>query len=156
PAGAIIEFGTPNSSGQLSGMTTGPGGVWFVATLDNQVGLIVPGGMVLFPETTIPTSSSGPEAITLGPDGNLWFTEFNADQIGRITPGPMPTITEFGFMTGPIGPRGITTGPDGALWFTEHVANRIGRITVMDSITEFPITTTPNSGPSHITVGSDG
>lgn len=34
---------------------------------------------------TIPTSSSAPDGIALGPDGAMWFTESAGNKIGRIT-----------------------------------------------------------------------
>lgn len=42
---------------------------------------------------SIPTPSSQPISITVGPDGNLWFTEQNSSRVARIT--PQGIITEF-------------------------------------------------------------
>src|SRR5258708_25185668 len=61
-------------------------------------------------EFPVPTSSSGPNGITAGPDGNLWFTESNANQIGRITTSG--GVTEFPVPTTSSDPIGITAGPD--------------------------------------------
>ena len=104
-------------------------------------------------EIAIPTSSSQPEGITLGPDGNLWFTEYNSNQIGRLTPSGI--ITEFTIPTANSGPAGITAGPDGNLWFTESLSGQIGQITPSGVITEFPIDIR-GSMPEGITSGPDG
>ena len=36
-------------------------------------------------EYPVPTASSLPWGIVIGPDGALWFTEERGDNIGRIT-----------------------------------------------------------------------
>jgi streptogramin lyase len=35
-------------------------------------------------EFTLPTTNSGPTAITVGRHGEIWFTEGNANKIGKI------------------------------------------------------------------------
>src|SRR5262249_3753965 len=50
-------------------------------------------------EYPVPTSDSGPNNITSGPDGNLWFTEYSGSKIGR-----------FDLVKGNTGP-GITNQP---------------------------------------------
>src|SRR5262249_39827406 len=71
-------------------------------------------------EFPIPTPSSGPAGITVGPDGNLWFTESAApvNKIGRVSTSGV--FAEFPVPTPHSGPLGITAGPDGNLWFTEQ------------------------------------
>jgi streptogramin lyase len=101
-------------------------------------------------EFAVPTASSRPRSIALGPDGNLWFTEFAVGKIGRIT--PYGEIKEF--VTGGT-PFGICSGPDGNLWFTDNNANKIGRITTSGAITTFDIRTA-GSNPYGITTGPDG
>jgi virginiamycin B lyase len=101
-------------------------------------------------EFAVPTASSRPRSIALGPDGNLWFTEFAVGKIGRIT--PYGEIKEF--VTGGT-PFGICSGPDGNLWFTDNNANKIGRITTSGAITVFDIPTA-DSNPYGITLGPDG
>jgi streptogramin lyase len=106
-------------------------------------------------EFPLPTSGSGPTAITAGPDGNLWFTEATANRIGRITPSGV--VTEF--FTG-ISPsanlHGITAGPDGNLWFTEFGPDKVGRITPAGDVTEFSTDIDSGADPIGITTGSDG
>jgi virginiamycin B lyase len=105
-------------------------------------------------EFTVPTTSSRPEGITVGPDGALWFTESGnaANKIGRITTAG--TITEFTIPTAVSGSAWITAGSDGTLWFTEFLSGKIGRITTTGTITEFPIPTA-GSGPYGIAAGPD-
>jgi len=116
-----------------------------------------------FVEFQIPTLTSRPSAIAVGPGGNLWFTEERANKIGRITPsGKLTTFTD---PTPHDAPTGITAGPDGNVWFTG--AGSIGRITPAGSITHFPIPPTEvvlpppappltGSSPYAITTGPDG
>jgi streptogramin lyase len=100
----------------------------------------------------IPTTSSRPEFITVGPDSNLWFTEVQGNKIGKITLDGV--ITEYQVPTADSNPVGITNGPDGNLWFTEAHGNKIGRITISGVITEY---TVPSGAFSYgITTGSDG
>src|ERR1019366_9631434 len=50
-------------------------------------------------EFVIPTTSTGPSAITAGPDGAMWFTQVNGsvNRIGRISTAGV--ITEFSIPT---------------------------------------------------------
>src|SRR5258708_5576374 len=106
-----------------------------------------------FDEFTIPTSGSGTNNITSGPDGNLWFTEFNTAKIGKITTGG--TFTEFSIPSPGAGPSGITSGPDGNLWFTLYDTTQIAKITPSGTITEYSL---PSgfSVPQEISAGPDG
>src|SRR6476659_3514373 len=65
-------------------------------------------------EFPVPTPSSFPSVIALGPDGAPWFTELLGNNVGRITSGG--TITEFPIPTPSSRPQGIAAGPDGAMW----------------------------------------
>ncbi len=104
----------------------------------------------LFPT---PSSNSGPQGITSGPDGHLWFAEADANKIGRLT--LQGVFTEFPVPTPGGRPFGIAAGPDGNVWFTEVLGNKIGRITPDGTITEFPIPTA-SSLPVGIALGPDG
>jgi hypothetical protein len=44
-------------------------------------------------EYSVPTSSAGLSALTLGSDSNIWFTEYNQSKIAKVTPSG--TITEY-------------------------------------------------------------
>ncbi len=119
----------------------------------------VPAAVTEFP---ILTPASGATAITRGADGNLWFTEFNADRIGRITTAGVKT--EFTLPAG-SGPLDILQAADGNLYFTERFTDRIGRLNplagsnaaIQASFSDtFTTAITAGSGPTSITVGSDG
>jgi virginiamycin B lyase len=110
-------------------------------------------------EYPVPTASSSPYAITVGPDGAIWFSEITGNKIGRIpataTVGN-PQITEYPIPTANSAPTDIAAGSDGALWFTEHHGSNIGHIPTTGSpIVEYPTTTNPSS-PYGIAAGPDG
>ena len=113
----------------------------------------------IFTEFPVPTASSQPRGITVGPDGAIWFTEKTAGKLGRIpttATAANPQITEFTIPTMNSGPDQITTGPDGGLWFTECYRGQIGRAPASGSpIFEFPLPSS-SSSPRGITTGSDG
>ena len=75
-------------------------------------------------EYPVPTRSSGPFAITAGPDGKVWFTEDVSSKIGNRMLGGV--FEEFALPTSSSSPDGITAGPDSNLWFTELVTTRLG------------------------------
>jgi streptogramin lyase len=102
-------------------------------------------------EYPVPTSFSGPNQITTGPDGNLWYTLNSSSKIGKITPSG--TIMEYNISTLQTG--GIVSGPDGNLWVTEPGNNRIARVTTSGVVTNFS-TPTNGSNPADITIGLDG
>jgi streptogramin lyase len=153
PAGAITEF--TGLAGAPSGITSGPGGLWFTESGDpGAIGRITTGGFIS-EFTAGLTKNSDPTSIVQGPDGNLWFTESAAGgAIGRIT--PTGEITEFrAGLTNNSTPRSITVGPDGNLWFAEK-AGRIGRITTQGQITEFSSGITSGAEPVAVTAAPDG
>jgi streptogramin lyase len=102
---------------------------------------------------SMPTASSLPFWIALGPDGNLWVTEYSGDQIAQVTPAGV--VTEFPIPTQQSAPAGIVAGSDGNLWFIEQNGNNVGRMTTTGAVTEFPIRT-GNSGSTLIAAGPDG
>ncbi|MGH2485428.1 MAG: virginiamycin B lyase family protein, partial [Ktedonobacterales bacterium] len=77
---------------------------------------------------SVPTPTTSPSGITVGPDHNLWFTENATSAIARLAPAT-GKITEYSIPSASPGPLSIITGPDGNLWFTEVNGSRIGRIT---------------------------
>jgi len=99
----------------------------------------------------VPTASSTPQSITVGPDGNLWFVENATNKIAKMTTSG--TITEYSIPTSGSGPAAIVTGSDGNLWFTEENAGQIGKITTSGSITEYGST---SGSPTVIALGPDG
>jgi hypothetical protein len=125
--------------------------LWFAEAGGNQIGRIPTAGT--FTEYPIPTASSTPLFITVGPDGALWFTESASDKIGRITTAG--SFTEYPVPTASSQPEGITAGPDGALWFTEFNGSKVGRVTPTGTFTEYS-TPTASSEPFLITAAPDG
>jgi streptogramin lyase len=108
------------------------------------------GGIVEYP---IPTATSLPQGVTVGPDGAVWFAERTANAIGRLASDG--TFTEFPLPSLSAQPFSIAAGPDGNLWFTERSGNRIGRLTPAGTITEFAVPTAA-SLPAGIAAGPDG
>jgi streptogramin lyase len=105
-------------------------------------------------EYAVPTESSDPTSIAMGPDGNLWFTE-SAGKIGRST--PRGSIIEFPVPAseqsedGTSSPEVIVAGPDRNLWFTDPSSHTVDRITPAGRITMFEV----SGAPHGITVGPD-
>jgi len=71
----------------------------------------------LITEFAVPTASSIPEVITVGPDCNLWFTEIRCGgRCGKAIPGVLPvTTTLTGNLTDdglPFGATLTATGSD--------------------------------------------
>jgi virginiamycin B lyase len=104
-------------------------------------------------EYPVPTASSRPITIALGPDRAMWFSEYGAGKIGRIS--TKGKVKEFTVPTQNSAPAQIALGPDGALWFAEDNGNKIGRITTKGKIREFPVPT-PSSRPTGLVAGPDG
>lgn len=112
----------------------------------------------VFTEFPIPTASSAPLGIAVGPDGAIWFTELHGGKIGRIpttATAANPQITEYQTPTVNPGPEEIAAGPDGALWFSECFVGQVARIPVSGGpITEYRA---PSYGtPKGIAAGPDG
>src|SRR5438067_710904 len=73
-------------------------------------------------EFKVPTSSSGPGGMIVGPDGNLWFGEQFGNRIGRFNLADS-TITEFVLPNPNSLPRGLAVGSDNNVWFGETNGN---------------------------------
>lgn len=88
-------------------------------------------------------------------DGKLWYIKSGDSQIVYIDP-VMQTKAEYRLPSSSR-PRDLTDGPDAnsTVWFTERGSNSIGNITTAGSHLHYKVTT-PNSGLSGITKGSDG
>ncbi len=151
PTGTVNEYGVP--SGDSGGIVNGPDGkLWFTEPIKNKIGNMTTTQQ--FKEFTIPTTNSGPLAITVGPDMNLWFTEAASagNKIGKITTAGV--VSEYPIPTAAATPQSITTGPDGNLWFTEFDGHKIGKITPAGVITEYSMPSVAN--PGAIATGKDG
>lgn len=122
--------------------------LWFTEFNANLVGKIdASTGQVT--EYGVPTSSAGPNGITLGADGNMWFAEYSAGKLGTITASG--TITEF---TVGSNPTDLALGSDGNVWFTSYNTNQVGKITTSGSVTWYSAPS--SSGPAGIAAGADG
>jgi virginiamycin B lyase len=95
-------------------------------------------------EFLVPTPSSHPWYITVGPDNALWFTETAGGKIGRITTDGV--FTEFP-VTNALSPLGITAGTDGRLYFCSFGNGKIGRITTNGAVKMFTIPRAANTPP---------
>jgi streptogramin lyase len=134
PAGVATEVIAANNPGGngAGGIVAAPdGNVWLTEQQPlsgggnaNAIASVTPAGSAT--EYTIPTASSMPEDIAVGPDGALWFTESAADKIGRITTAGQ--ISEIPLATGSH-PWSITSA-FGNVWFTETGTNKLGEIVV--------------------------
>ncbi len=179
PDGAVTMFPLSGER-QPVGIATGhDGSIWFTQWVspwqagrqitpppppDAAVGhLSLDGTMRDFPIPTTegnPMGGTGvaPGVITAGPDGAMWFTETGADKIGRVTPDGAVTEYDLPSRSRYHGyPADITAGPAGTMWFSEILGSRIVRIDVKSgSMTEFPVTGTPEESPASLAFGSDG
>src|SRR2546426_413556 len=92
-------------------------------------------------EYSVPTSDSGPIAITLGVNQTLWFSEINRDKIGVLAQ-PNYVLTEYALPTTGSGPAEMSIQPGTSyLWITEQYTGRIARFDMANhSFQEF----TPN------------
>ncbi len=138
-SGEIVNFDTTGNIVQrFSVSTSGVGGmtfdkdgnIWFTDQGNNEIAEMSPGG-TLENAYPIPTASSMPMRIVLGPGGALWFTEAAANKIGRFYRG---TFTEYPLTVPNAQPYDIVLSPyhpaggGRLLWFSEY--DHLGRITI--------------------------
>ena len=97
------------------GITTGPDGALWIATLDSIDKMKTEGPAGQITRFRIPTARSHPWGIASGLDGDFWFTERDAGKIGRLTNDGK--IAEFVVPNKGL-PSGITMGPNSEMWFT--------------------------------------
>jgi streptogramin lyase len=161
PATGVLEneFNSidPNNTGgaQPSGITAGPGGLWYTGTNPASVLRITTAGTIDRAYTT-PTPASEPSDITLGADGRLWFTESSpqVNKIGALNPNT-GVISEYQASPGSE-PSGIISTTGGILWFTEPGTNAIGRTTTSPETTPINEFQGAGIGASGIAAGPDG
>jgi streptogramin lyase len=152
PGGVVSDFSLAFINGvwaQARAIVSSPDGyLWFTESRNlNGIGRMDTTGAF---RSYLP--STGPTALTVGPDGNVWFLLPTNNRVGRITPDG--AISEWTVPTASAGLTGITSASDGNLWFTENTTNKLGRITPTGVITEFQLTA--GTGPDSITAGPDG
>jgi streptogramin lyase len=92
---------------------------------------------------TVPTASSGPFDITLGPGGVLWFTEFTGGKIGSVN-----GAGSFKEYSGVINPIGITLDGKGKLAFAGNLPNA-SNVGFIDAKGVFSFGPTAGEGPSY-------
>ncbi len=147
------EVTLPNPGSEPYGITFGTdGNIWFTEYAGNKIGRYDP-ATSNFAEFIIPTASSDPTSIVIGPgDSALWFTESATDKVGRVTLSG--TINEF-TVGGSTPLEATSVGNDGGIWFTLNGSNQIGEIVpITDAITLYNVPTA-GSQPYGITYGTD-
>jgi streptogramin lyase len=110
-------------------------------------------------EYPIPTSNSGADDITAGPDGNVWFTESPAGKVAKVTTNGV--FSEYvipqrsGITSNTV--IDIHTGPNNNLWFINGVT---GGANVDQIVPASGAITQSNLGTSHnfrgLAFGRDG
>ncbi|MHB8462219.1 MAG: virginiamycin B lyase family protein, partial [Vulcanimicrobiaceae bacterium] len=143
---------TPGGSVTLTvapAVVTGPSGPGVLTITDATgtslgVNVVVTGatsGSITVPPTlpirefTVPTTTSGPTGITVGPTGtNIWFTENTVGRVGKLfvqsctktSPYTCPIVDEP--LLGSVTANGIATGSDGNIWVAVFNASSGGSI----------------------------
>jgi streptogramin lyase len=77
-------------------------------------------------EYCLPTGTTPPHAMVVGPDGNFWFTDAYNGKLVKVTPQGA-----FTWVTAPVKPTGepvpgIASGADGNLWYIAD--GQLGRV----------------------------
>ena len=87
-----------------------------------------PGSTDYIQEFAIPTTCTGPHAITTDYDGNPWFAQSNAGRVAMFDVDS-ETFTEYPNPHWPIGSNsmmwGIDYAPDGLVWFTDDLSDSV-------------------------------
>src|SRR5437588_8693910 len=143
----------PDGKGGFMKRPLAVGALLFICSVGTAVQNAVGAANVSITEFGVPTPSSNPRHMGVGPDHNVWFTEEDGNKVARVTAAGV--ITEFPVPTQNSVPDYIVGGPDGNLWFTEQQGNKIAKMTTAGLVTEFPVPTA-SSGPHGIVVGPDG
>lgn len=79
-----------------------------------------------FQTYTVPTASSRPVGITVGPD-RLYFTELAANKLGSITYSGV-FGAEVTLPDAAASPGDVAEGIDGSIWFTEATGSQVGAL----------------------------
>jgi streptogramin lyase len=170
----LTEFQVSLGNPRLIHIISALGALWFTEQFDNKIGRITTTGEIT--EWVVPTASSDPSYLALGPDGNIWFSEYgctstagtafttcnptSTPEPGNLIANLNPTIgvfTEFATIpTTNSKPCGLLFDGAGRVWFTEQAGNMIASMdSTTGAITEYPVPS-PSSLPTAITVGPDG
>jgi virginiamycin B lyase len=78
----LVEYPIGKNATPIQIMYGADGNLYFTDAGDNAIGQITPAGVIS--EFAVPTTSSAPFGITLGPDKNAWFTESAGGNVGYL------------------------------------------------------------------------
>jgi virginiamycin B lyase len=123
--GGIMEYPIPTAGSHPTGIATTTNRIVFTESDANQIGVLNL-GYDLVHEIPVPTPSSTPWDIVLGPDGAFYFTERDGNRIGRLFGDVVSN--EYPIPTAAADPLQITAGADGSIWFSELAGKQLGRL----------------------------
>jgi virginiamycin B lyase len=125
------------------------GSAWASLQLGNKIVHVVPGADAV--EYELPTASSSPSDVAIGPDGAIWVIEFRPNQIARFKDG---RFEEYKVEGDRSGLAGLTVGRDGAVWFGLLREHAIGRLRA-GKVVKFPLPR-PEARPASVAVDGSG
>src|SRR5439155_6414174 len=89
-SGTFTEYPLAEVNAQPEAIVSLGGALWFTESHANNIATSTTGGAVtVFP---VPSASTTPDGIAVGPDGNLWFTEFFGNKVGRALPAAVTAL----------------------------------------------------------------
>jgi virginiamycin B lyase len=165
PAGAVSEHpmtanpnGTPPSPTSLAA-TAGTSGMLLFAESTGDFSTLAEistAGAVTPTQLTRLVNPIRP--IATDANGDVWIPQDNGVSLVKVAP-PYTSATPIALPTG-AEVTSITAGPDGkTMWFVDSGTGSIGAIAPNGAVTEYPLSSTPISGPAaagNIVLGPDG
>lgn len=155
-SGELLTFPVPTAGSQPAGIDIAPdGSVWFSEMAADKIGqLTVTTTDHEFKEYPINDTDVGAYGVTVQTDKWVWFSETRNGIVKRlkVADGTFLT-TRLLEATGYPYAILMDTGRD-YLWLTERDGNRISQVelTTLTIVNSFPITPTPNSHPTGLTL----
>lgn len=125
------------------------GSAWASLQLGNKIVHVVAGADPV--EYELPTASSAPSDVAVGPDGAVWVIEFRPNQIARFKDG---RFEEFKVDGDRSGLAGLAVGRDGAVWFALLREHAIGRLRAGKTV-KYPLPR-PDARPASVAVDGSG
>ncbi|MCL4832610.1 MAG: SMP-30/gluconolactonase/LRE family protein [Caldilineaceae bacterium] len=133
------QFNTPTANSQPYDLVydASRSVIWFSELAGNRIGrLDMHSGSIQ--EYPIPTLSSEPTGIALGPDGTIWFTERAGNKLGNFNPNSA-IFTEYALNIANAKPEDIVVQKNGEVWATgPNVHNIFGFIPASQAIFNVP------------------